>query len=123
MGQVIHIHSQRIFTEGEASELLPVVKRITERAAARIDELKARLEWLPEGEPSSVRLKGKLEFELKRWILRISQLGCEPRGIWLVDFKADDGWFSWRYGDDSLNFFDSRRRSAGLADSHCELPS
>ena len=35
----------------------------------------------------------------------MSHLGCEPRGIWLVDFDSGDGWFSWRYGDEDLSFF------------------
>lgn len=123
MGQVIHIHSQRTFTEDEAIQLLPIIKRITERAAHRVEGLKEQLEWIPESEPTFLRLKGKLEFEIKRWIRRISQLGCEPRGIWLVDFNAGEGWYSWRYGDDSLNFFNSRRTTTATGDAAPELLS
>jgi hypothetical protein len=33
------------------------------------------------------------------------QLGCLPKGIWLVDFDNGEGYYCWRYGDDQIEYF------------------
>ena len=105
MGGVIPIHARRIFTQEEAFELLPVVRRITEGAAARAQELQEELRFVPREEPHAARLRSELDLVVRRWAIKISRLGCEPRGVWLVDFDAGDGWYSWRHGDEQLSFF------------------
>ena len=107
MGEVIPIHARRTFTYEDAWQLLPIVRRITERAATEASDLQEQLRWIPKDEPAYRRLKARLDLAVRRWAIKVSQLGCEPRGIWLVDFDAGDGWYSWRYGDDGLNFFHS----------------
>ncbi|MFH0799320.1 MAG: DUF2203 family protein [Pseudomonadota bacterium] len=114
MGDVIPIHSRRIFSIEEAEAILPIVRRITDRAAADAGELQEQLRFVPADEPLSKRLHMELDAVVRRWSVKVAQLGCEPRGIWLVDFDAGEGWFSWRIGDDRLNFF--HPHEAGLAE-------
>ena len=123
MSNVISINSRRHFTEDEANEILPVVKRITERAALTVEDLQEQLKWIPSDEPLHRRLSSKLESAIKIWAAKISRLGCEPRGIWLVDFDAGEGWFSWRYGEESLSFFHSHKFSLDRALFSEELPT
>jgi|GEM_PF-1029804 hypothetical protein len=105
MGAVIPIHSHRTFTREQAEQILPIVHRITERAAAQFSDIREQLQWAPPEEPHHRRLHSQLDQLVRQWAIKISQLGCEPRGIWLVDFDSGDGWFSWRYGDEGLSFF------------------
>ena len=105
MGDVIPIHSRRQFTQGEAEELLPILRRITEAADSRAREIHEQLRWVPREEPLAARLQGDLDLVVRRWAIKVSRLGCAPRGVWLVDFDAGDGWYSWRYGDEQLSFF------------------
>lgn len=107
MGDVIPIHSKRIFTAEKAEELLPVVQRITNHAASRAHDINEQLRWTPPSEPLYARLKSEFDLIVRRWAIKIFQIGCKPRGMWLVDFDAGDGWFSWRHGDEALNFFHS----------------
>mgnify|MGYP005640954739 CR=1 FL=1 len=123
MGSVIPINSSRIFTQDDAEELLPVVKRLAERAATTVTDLQEQLRWTPQEEPLYKRLSNKIESTVKIWATKISRLGCEPRGIWLVDFDAGEGWFSWRFGDDGLNFFHSHKFSIDRALFSEELPT
>jgi len=109
MGMVIPIHSSRKFTHEEAEEILPIIRRITERTAARATEIQEQLRWIPVEEPLHRRLNMRLESIFRLWATKVAHLGCEPRGMWLVDFSTGDGWFSWRYGDEGLNFFRSHR--------------
>lgn len=92
--------------------MLPIVRRITERAACQAMDIEERLRFIPREEPLHRRLRIRLETTYKLWAAKVERLGCEPRGIWLIDFDAGDGWFSWRYGDDGLNFFHSHSVSA-----------
>lgn len=105
MGDVIPIHSRRIFSEEEARALLPTIRRITERFAHEVQDIKEHLRFVPEEEPLSKRLQMELDLAIRRWSVKVSRLGCEPRGVWLVDFDAGNGWFSWRLGDEALSFF------------------
>lgn len=105
MGAVIPIHSRRTFTAEAAEEILPVVRRITEQSSLRLRDITEQLRWVPREEALHARLKAEQDLIVRRWAVKISKLGCEPRGVWIVDFDAGDGWFSWRYGDESLNFF------------------
>lgn len=123
MGSVITINSRRTFTQRDAEELLPVVRRITERAATMVQDIQEQLRWIPSEEPLYKRLSAKLESEIRIWAAKVSRLGCEPCGIWLVDFDAGDGWFSWRYGEDNLNFFHTHSFSLDRALFTEELPT
>lgn len=107
MGDVVPIHSRRTFSKEEAEGLLPVVRRITEGVSEEVLALQDEIRYVPHTEPLYKRLYSQIELAVRRWAIKISKLGCEPRGIWLVDFDAGDGWFTWRLGDEKLAFFHS----------------
>jgi hypothetical protein len=107
MGDIIPIHSRRIFSADEAQQLLPVVRRITEKVAREVADLQEQIRFVPQGEALYQRLSARMELSVRRWSIKITQLGCEPRGTWLVDFNSGEGWFTWRLGDDGLAFFHS----------------
>jgi len=119
MGDVVPIHSRRTFSREEAEELLPVVRRITQAFSAEVFELQEQIRYVPHTEPLYKRLYSQIEAAVRRWAIKISKLGCEPRGIWLVDFDAGEGWFTWRLGDEGLAFFHSHE--AARADLHPPL--
>lgn len=99
---VIPIHSYRIFSRDEAEEILPIIRRITDRAADEVFSLQTQLKWVPKEEPTYARLQAEIDATVDRWASKASRLGCTPSGIWAVDFDAHDGKFSWSYGDHLL---------------------
>ena len=99
MGPIIPIFTARKFSEADVAALLPVVRRITTRAADEVDELQKRLEWVPRLEPLFERLNKQVESVIDNWAVKVIKLGCHPRGIWEVDFKADKGCYSWNYNE------------------------
>jgi hypothetical protein len=109
MGLLIPIHSRRKFTRAEAEELLPIVRRITERTAYAVKEMRDELKWVPKQEPLYERLTSRFDSAVKLWARRMSNLGCEPDGFWIVRFDAEGGSFLWRLGDDELTFLSSSR--------------
>ena len=105
MAEVIHILSHRTFTEEEAENLLPTVKRITAQAASEASKIEEQLRFIPRDEPIFKRLASDLDLVIRRWAIKIKKLGLAPSGVWIVDFDAGNGCFSWRLGDESVNYF------------------
>jgi hypothetical protein len=109
MGELISIHKKRKFSESEAESILPIVKRITERTVSSIHDLESQIKFVPCGEPLRTRLQHNIETLISQWADKMMRLGCAPVGLWVVNFDADPGCFSWRYGDENLNYFNSIR--------------
>ena len=87
---------KRTFTFEEARKLLPAVRERTRRAVARIEALGA------DGEtPDSPEAKGIL----LSWAREMEELGIEVKGPWLVDFDSGDGYWCWRWPEESLDWF------------------
>lgn len=114
MRNVIPIHSHRTFSREEAESILPVVRRITGEAAAAVQEMNDRIKFIPADEPMHKRMRADIALAIRRWAIKVSNLGINPRGVWLVDFSAHEGWFSWRIGDENLSFFDAQETHPAL---------
>lgn len=107
MAEIIPILSDRRFTEEEAENLLPTVKRITTQAAAEASKIEEQLRFIPREEPIFKRLAADLDLVIRRWAIKVKKLGLRPSGMWIVDFDAGEGWFSWRLGDEHVSYFSS----------------
>jgi len=59
------------------------------------DELESRRPELEEACEEIVRL----------WAQEISAVGCEVKGLWLVDWDSGDGYYCWRFPEESISFF------------------
>lgn len=105
MAEIIPILSERKFTEEEAENLLPTVKRMTIQAAAEASRLEEEMRFIPREEPIFNRLAGELDLVVRRWAIKVKKLGLRPTGLWIVDFDAPEGWFTWRLGDEHVSHF------------------
>ncbi len=85
---------RKIFTLAQAREALPRVREITSDAVSRYDSLGED----PEREEERQEL-------VQEWIQRLSTLGVEIKGLWLVDFDSGAGYYCWKYPELSLEFF------------------
>lgn len=89
--------SNRPFTLHEAKELLPVVKRITNEAVEQVENLKV-LAKKTDSEPEFAKI-------IDHWAKKIAKLGCEPKGLWLVDFDNGSGYYCWHHPEEDVEFF------------------
>ncbi len=105
MAEIIPILSERKFTEEEAETLLPTVKRITVQAALEAAKIEEQLRFIPREEPIFARLSGEMDLVVRRWAIKIKKLGLRPTALWIVDFDAGEGWFTWRLGDEHVSHF------------------
>jgi hypothetical protein len=94
--------ARRLFSLTDAQQLLPTVKRLTAEAVERSEDLATRLERLAETDPRHERLRDELNDVVMRWAAELRALDLEVKGLWLVDFDNGEGYYCWRYPEESV---------------------
>jgi hypothetical protein len=94
----------RIFTYDEALALFPLVR---DRTASAVQELEALASdsATRESEEERDELETASREAVARWAAEIGELGCQVKGLWLVDWDAGDGYYCWRYPEPALAHF------------------
>jgi hypothetical protein len=105
MGQVIPLKGKRLFTLREARGLLPIVKRVTAEAIQRSERLMFQMEMLEKGNARRAALEVQLNGLIEEWVRKVERLGCEAKGLWLVDFDSGSGYYCWHHGESNIAFF------------------
>lgn len=106
MGNVIAIHQRRQFTLDEARELLPIVRRVTQSAFDEVKQKAAELSYV--SDPSRrEQTEEKIRKTFLEWQEKIQKLGCDAKGMWLVDFDTGEGYYCWHYPEPELNHYHS----------------
>lgn len=112
-----------IFTLEEANEILPLIKKITDKSSALVDQYLHDQNWyMKSGAPEKKikELDAKVQDELKKWAGKIGRLGLTVIGSNIVLFNNSVGWWSWFYGEDTVCHFHGynetiqQRRRVGL---------
>ena len=95
----------RIFSLAEAQSLLPVVRKVTRRAAGDFDPVRRRYRNLLDCDPRKPQLALQYEKIIRRWMTKMARFGLAARGLWSVDFDTGDGYLSWKFPELRLAFF------------------
>jgi hypothetical protein len=103
---IIEINRRHVFTLEEAQELLPVVFRITKTYSQKVEALIERLESLGgHNEELVTSLESQVNQLIQDWQNKIQKLGALPKGLWIADFDAGDGYFCWKFPERSIEFW------------------
>ena len=58
------------------------------------------------GDPIGVERHSRPTTEsVERWASEIESLGCEVKGLWLVDWDSGDGYYCWRFPEPTVGHF------------------
>lgn len=98
---------KRVFTLREAQDLLPLVRKITSSTVEQVHEMATRLEAVAESDPEFEEVSEAIDVIVRRWAEKLQKLGCEVKGLWLVDFDNGQGYYCWAYPEDELDHFHS----------------
>ncbi len=105
MDNLIQISQQRIFSREQASDLLPLVYRITEEAQLTVKKLILQRDTLQKNSNGSTSVvEGKISEEVTLWENKMRKLGLFPKGLWLVDFDNGQGYFCWKFPEIKIDF-------------------
>lgn len=97
--------SKKVFSYDEAISTFPFVRDLTRSAVKQIEALINTLESLDEMESRRDELEEERERIFRLWAQEVQSLGAEVKGLWLVDWDSGDGYFCWRFPEETLAFF------------------
>lgn len=93
------------FTYEEALATLPKVRTLTAFAVRQIEAICNRVKSREEMEARKDELEAAINCLMDEWMTEIAALGCEVKGPWLVDWDSGDGYYCWRYPEETIAFF------------------
>jgi hypothetical protein len=96
---------KRIFTYDEALSTFPAVRDLTAAAVRQVETLTDKLDGREEHDPRREELEEAREQIVRAWAHEVSSIGCEVKGVWLVDWDSGDGYYCWRFPEQAIGFF------------------
>jgi len=96
---------KRLFTYDEALATFPVVRDLTAAAVRQVEALANGLDSQEEMDSRREQLEEARERIVRAWAREVSSIGCEVKGIWLVDWDSGDGYYCWRFPEQAIGFF------------------
>jgi hypothetical protein len=93
---------KKLFSYAEACAMLPDVRRITDEARGRIEELQG------DGGGAGLReAQSAADQVIRGWAQSLTERGLEVKGLWLVDWDNGSGYYCWQYPEAGLHFYHS----------------
>ncbi len=93
------------FSLWEARSLLPEVRRITGEAARTIEAIVREIQVLDENDPRRSAREREYAKRVSAWAEGILALGCEVKGVFLVDFDNGEGYYCWKWPEPDVEHF------------------
>lgn len=98
-------HRQRVFTYEEALDCFPQVRDLTAAAVRQIESIVNRVQSLEEMEARKSEIEQAYDRVVQAWAIEVQRLGCEVKGLWLVDWDSGDGYYCWKYPESTLSHY------------------
>lgn len=106
MIEIVNQTSQKVFTLESASELLPLIYRLTEETNKEVKELSAALDGtIDKRSDRAVDMQEKIDQLVVRWHNKLERLGVRPKGVWLADFDNGTGYFCWKFPETKIMYY------------------
>jgi hypothetical protein len=100
-------NGKRIFTYDEALETFPLVRDLTAAAVRQVEALVNKLGSRHEMDSRRDELEEACQKIVRAWAEEVGAVGCEVKGLWLVDWDSGDGYYCWRFPEESISYFHS----------------
>jgi hypothetical protein len=96
-----------VFTYQEALAMLPAVRQLTRAAVSQVEALFNQVQSRAEMERRQEELQQAMDEIVSQWVTEVTDLGGEVKGLWLVDWNSGDGYYCWKYPEETIGFFHS----------------
>lgn len=106
LNPLIGINRRSVFSLDEARALLPIVFRITRVYSRKVEELIERLDVLSgHNEALISALESQVNELIQDWQNKVQKLGALPKGLWIADFDAGDGYYCWKFPECTIEYW------------------
>ncbi len=90
----------------EANGLVGVLNRVTQKYSKRVNDLITRLEGCDTNDKATTtQIEGDISRLIEEWNTQVRKLRGVPKGLWLVDIDAGDGYYCWKYPETQIGFW------------------
>ncbi len=103
----------RVFSYDEALATFPAVRDLTASAVRRVEAVMTSLASREEMESRRQELEAACEEIVRAWAREITSVGCHVKGLWLVDWDSGDGYYCWRFPEETVAFFHTYEEGFG----------
>ena len=103
---VFELGATRLMSLEQANDMVRIVSHFTKQMAAEVDRIIHNLEALnPDNVERARELEAQVESIIESWNQKVRKLGGQPKGLWMADFDAGDGFFCWKYPESEINYW------------------
>jgi hypothetical protein len=96
---------KKIFSYDEALATFPVIRDLTAAAVRQVEALFNRVQSRDEMRARQEELDTAYQRIVEAWAEEVRSVGCEVKGLWLVDWDSGDGYYCWRYPEATVSHF------------------
>jgi len=99
------IGQPQVFDLEEATELLPLIKKITHEADTRLTEHEERLNHLLLADPRRESVQLLYKKVITQWKHKMEGLGLHVEGLWKIKFDVGEGYLCWQFPELTIGTF------------------
>ncbi len=97
--------NKRIFSYDEALDSFPLVRDLTAAAVRHVEALVNNLGSRAEMDSRREELDEACQKIVHVWTEEVCAVGCEVKGLWLVDWDSGDGYYCWKFPEEAISYF------------------